>query len=79
MPSCFVKACCVSGSGHSFPVCGFVLLDFLAVCDGPTATTATITKDELLQMHKDMFIIRRMEITSDTEYKVWLWCGARCT
>ena len=40
------------------------------MCDGPTATTATVTKDELLKMHKDMFIIRRMEITSDTEYKV---------
>lgn len=40
------------------------------MCDGPKVTTATVSKDELLAMHKDMFIIRRMEITSDTEYKV---------
>jgi len=39
------------------------------LCDGPQVTTATTTKEELLQFHKDMFIIRRMEITSDTEYK----------
>jgi hypothetical protein len=49
---------------------GLVFAAVFAVCDGPKTTTATITKDELFQMHKDMFIIRRMEITSDTEYKV---------
>lgn len=50
-----------------------------AVCDGPNVTSSSTTKEELLQFHKDMFIIRRMEITSDTEYKVRLCvCSCAC-
>ncbi len=43
------------------------------MCDGPSTTTVTATKDELLDYHKHMYIIRRMEITCDTEYKVPGW------
>lgn len=37
--------------------------------EGPTATTATATKEELLRVHELMHRIRRMEISCDTEYK----------
>jgi len=33
------------------------------------ATTTTATKDELLDYYRQMFLIRRVEITSDVEYK----------
>lgn len=36
--------------------------------DGPDATVET-TKEELFEMHKIMYTMRRMEITCDTEYK----------
>jgi ABC-type Na+ transport system ATPase subunit NatA len=35
----------------------------------PSSTVKT-TKDELLQFFKQMYTMRRMEITNDTEYKV---------
>ena len=38
------------------------------------ATTTTATKDELLDYYRQMFLIRRVEITSDVEYKV-RWRG----
>eukprot|EP01138_Halocafeteria_seosinensis_P007528 gb/GECG01007694.1/.p1 GENE.gb/GECG01007694.1/~~gb/GECG01007694.1/.p1 ORF type:complete len:411 (+),score=45.56 gb/GECG01007694.1/:1-1233(+) len=38
------------------------------LCDGPS-NTSTATKEELLSYHELMYIIRRMEITCDNEYK----------
>lgn len=38
------------------------------LCDGPTTST-TATKDELMEWLRMMLIMRRMEITCDTEYK----------
>ncbi len=40
------------------------------MCTGPATDKVTATKEELLDYHKHMYIIRRMEITCDTEYKV---------
>ena len=37
------------------------------------ATTVTTTKDELMGFFKQMYIMRRVEITNDTEYKVSFW------
>jgi hypothetical protein len=39
------------------------------VCDKPQ-TKVTTTKDELVRFLKEMYTMRRMEITNDTEYKV---------
>jgi len=38
--------------------------------EAPT-TSATATGEELLDYYRQMFLIRRCEITSDVEYKVW--------
>jgi hypothetical protein len=40
-----------------------------AVCDAPS-TTVTTTKEELLAFFKEMYMMRRVEITNDNEYKV---------
>ena len=40
------------------------------VCEAPSSTV-TATKDELLAFFKEMYTMRRVEITNDTEYKVW--------
>jgi len=40
------------------------------VFDGPNVDEVETSKDELLQFHKQMFTIRRMEIACDSEYKV---------
>jgi TPP-dependent pyruvate/acetoin dehydrogenase alpha subunit len=34
------------------------------------STTVKTSKDELVKFFKDMYTMRRMEITNDTEYKV---------
>jgi pyruvate dehydrogenase E1 component alpha subunit len=39
------------------------------VCEAPS-TTVTVTKDELLAFFKEMYTMRRVEISNDTEYKV---------
>jgi len=39
------------------------------MCDGPGISETTATKEEMLKVHRDMFIIRRMEIACDTLYK----------
>merc|ERR1712196_451133 len=39
------------------------------MCDGPGISETTATKEEMLKAHRDMFIIRRMEIACDTLYK----------
>jgi pyruvate dehydrogenase E1 component alpha subunit len=36
----------------------------------PPSTTVTTNKDELMAFFKQMYIMRRVEITNDTEYKV---------
>lgn len=41
----------------------------MIVFDRPD-TTVTTSKEELLQFMKEMYTMRRMEITNDTEYKV---------
>jgi hypothetical protein len=43
------------------------------VCDAPS-TTVTTNKDELLKFLKEMYMMRRVEITNDNEYKVPLAC-----
>jgi hypothetical protein len=42
----------------------------LELPEGSLPTTAETNKDEILSYYKQMFSIRRMEITCDTEYKV---------
>ena len=42
----------------------------VTVCEAP-ATTVTTTKDDLMHYLKMMYTMRRMEITCDTEYKVY--------
>lgn len=42
---------------------------WLAVCEAPE-TVVTTTKDELMKFLKEMYTMRRMEITNDNEYKV---------
>lgn len=37
------------------------------------STTVTTTKDELMGFFKQMYIMRRVEITNDTEYKVYFF------
>merc|ERR1712216_830108 len=39
------------------------------MCDGPNIMETTATKEEMLKAHRDMFVIRRMEIACDTLYK----------
>ena len=34
------------------------------------STTVTASKDDLIRYMKEMYLMRRMEITNDTEYKV---------
>ena len=51
------------------------LLTILTECDTPSTTTST-SKDELLKFFKMMYTMRRMEITNDTEYKVYM-CGLK--
>lgn len=46
-----------------------VLINLLIVCDSP-ALTVTTDRDELILFLKQMYTMRRMEITNDTEYKV---------
>jgi pyruvate dehydrogenase E1 component alpha subunit len=38
------------------------------LCEAPS-TTVTATKEELMRYFKEMYTMRRMEITCDTEYK----------
>lgn len=38
--------------------------------DSAPPTQATVTKEELVDYLKQMYTMRRMEITCDTEYKV---------
>ena len=50
-----------------------ILLSFFPYLDiEAPGTTVTATKDELLKYFKQMYTMRRMEITNDTEYKVRL-------
>jgi pyruvate dehydrogenase E1 component alpha subunit len=46
-----------------------VMKSILSVCDAPS-TTVTTNKEELMSYFKEMYTMRRMEITCDTEYKV---------
>ena len=43
----------------------FFIIDFTA-----PSTTVTTTKEDLVKYFKEMYTMRRMEITNDTEYKV---------
>eukprot|EP00658_Telonema_sp_P-2_P015670 TRINITY_DN1604_c0_g3_i5.p1 TRINITY_DN1604_c0_g3~~TRINITY_DN1604_c0_g3_i5.p1 ORF type:complete len:439 (+),score=141.28 TRINITY_DN1604_c0_g3_i5:82-1398(+) len=38
-------------------------------CDGPSATSMDVSKEEMMKWYREMFAIRRMEIASDTMYK----------
>lgn len=49
---------------------GFRISWACLVIEAPEITTASTTKEELLHFHREMYTIRRMEITCDTEYKV---------
>jgi hypothetical protein len=51
----------------------FCSLSADTVCDAPS-TTVTTNKDELLKFLKEMYMMRRVEITNDNEYKVPLAC-----
>ncbi len=46
----------------------YLLTNLFLVIDAPS-TTVTATKDELVTYFKQMYVMRRMEITNDTEYK----------
>ena len=48
----------------------FILVLLLTLDMDLPSTTVTATKEELIGYFKDMYTMRRMEITNDTEYKV---------
>ena len=45
--------------------------DYVCAVSEVPGSTATTNKEELVSYLKLMYTMRRMEITNDTEYKVW--------